>query len=316
MNFQNLASAPPRESLCGTGPSQPPVLIRVQRILVADDDEDVRHLISSILAREGFDVKVAADGEEAWDELHRRHYDLLVTDNEMPRLTGMELIKWIRKDGMNLPVILASGSLSEETTQAYPQLQIAAVIPKPFNIWEFLTLVKIALLESEREIAAEHRIHANSPAPQSTAQAKVAQPAHNHVLIAADDSVVRGSLAAVFESEGYVVDEARNGIEAVNRAIERSPDLVLLDLNMPHSDGWTAFSQLDRVTPLLPVIVITARPNQYEKAVRAGVDAFMEKPLNIPDPGARHQTPHQRRREAPCAPHHQPRVRHAAAPQQ
>ena len=93
---------------------------------------------------------------------------------------------------------------------------------------------------------------------------------------------MRGSLAAVLESEGYVVDEARNGIEAVTRAIEHLPDLVLLDLNMPHWDGWTAFSQLDRVTPLLPVIVITARPNQYEKAVRLGVDAFMEKPLNIP----------------------------------
>jgi CheY-like chemotaxis protein len=97
-----------------------------------------------------------------------------------------------------------------------------------------------------------------------------------------DDSLVRGSLAAVLVSEGYLVDEARNGIEAVSRAIEHSPDLVLLDLNMPHWDGWTAFSQLDRVTPLLPVVVITARPNQYEKAVRLGVDAFMEKPLNIP----------------------------------
>ena len=102
------------------------------------------------------------------------------------------------------------------------------------------------------------------------------------VLIADDDSVVRGSLAAVLESEGYIVNEAHNGIAVVTRAIELSPDLVLLDLNMPHWDGWTAFSQLDRVTPLLPVIIITARPNQYEKAVRLGVDAFMEKPLNFP----------------------------------
>jgi two-component system response regulator DesR len=102
------------------------------------------------------------------------------------------------------------------------------------------------------------------------------------VLIADDDSLVRGSLAAVLESEGFVVDDAENGVKAVTRAIEHSPDLVLLDLNMPHWDGWTAFSQLDRVTPLLRVIVITARPHQYEKAVRLGVDAFMEKPLNIP----------------------------------
>jgi CheY-like chemotaxis protein len=122
----------------------------------------------------------------------------------------------------------------------------------------------------------------SAPLPLTAEQPKASNEVHSRILIADDDSLVRGSLAAVLESEGYVVDEARNGIEAVTRAIEHLPDLVLLDLNMPHWDGWTAFSQLDRVTPLLPVIVITARPNQYEKAVRLGVDAFMEKPLNIP----------------------------------
>ena len=120
------------------------------------------------------------------------------------------------------------------------------------------------------------------PSPVAAAQPEVAQVIHNRILIADDDALVRGSLAAVLESEGFVVDEAENGIKAVTCAIQHEPDLVLLDLNMPHWDGWTAFSQLDRVTPLLPVIVITARPNQYPKAVQLGVDAFMEKPLNIP----------------------------------
>src|SRR5262245_37712657 len=105
---------------------------------------------------------------------------------------------------------------------------------------------------------------------------------HKRILMAEDDNLVRGSLAAVLESEGYLVDEACSGREAVVRAIAHSPDLVLLDLNMPDWDGWTAFSQLDRITPLLPVIVITARPNQYDKAVRLVVDALMEKPLSIP----------------------------------
>jgi DNA-binding response OmpR family regulator len=57
---------------------------------------------------------------------------------------------------------------------------------------------------------------------------------------------------------------------------------ALLDWNMPKMDGWTAFAKLDRVRPLVPVIVITARPHQYKEAVQLGVDAFMEKPLNIP----------------------------------
>lgn len=102
------------------------------------------------------------------------------------------------------------------------------------------------------------------------------------VLVADDDAKVRAALASVLESEGYIVDEAHNGIDAVTRTIEHSPDLVLLDLNMPHWDGWKAFGRLDQVRPLLPVIVITARPNQYAEAVRLGIDAFMEKPLNIP----------------------------------
>lgn len=102
------------------------------------------------------------------------------------------------------------------------------------------------------------------------------------ILVVDDDAMVRAALADVLESEDYVVDVARNGIEAVTRAIEHSPALVLLDLNMPHWDGWKAFSRLDKVRPLVPVIVITARPNQYAEAVRLGVDAFMEQPLNIP----------------------------------
>jgi DNA-binding response OmpR family regulator len=103
------------------------------------------------------------------------------------------------------------------------------------------------------------------------------------VLVADDDPLVRGSLAAVLESEGFLVDEAENGIETVSHAVSNHPDLVLLDLNMPRLDGWAAFAKLDRVRPLVPVIVITARPHQYKEAVRLGVDAFMEKPLDIPN---------------------------------
>lgn len=103
------------------------------------------------------------------------------------------------------------------------------------------------------------------------------------VLVADDDPLVRGSLAAVLESEGFLVVEAENGIETVSHAVQCHPDLVLLDLNMPRLDGWAAFAKLDRVRPLVPVIVITARPHQYKEAVRLGVDAFMEKPLNIPN---------------------------------
>ena len=105
---------------------------------------------------------------------------------------------------------------------------------------------------------------------------------HRCVLIADDDALVRGSLAAVLESEGFLVDEAQNGMEAIAQATKNSPDLILLDLNMPRMDGWFAFREIDLVRPLIPVIIITARPNQYSEALRHGADAFMEKPLDLP----------------------------------
>jgi len=282
MNLKTFAPTALRETASDTCASALPVPCYGYRILVADDNESVCLLLSCVLASEGFAVDAASDGEEAWDELHHKHYDLLVTDHDMPRLMGLRLIERIRKAGMKLPVILASGSLSGETARDYPQLQIAAVIPKPFNLWEFVNIVRKALGITAEDATAAKEVYANSPAPRPAALARTAPPLHIHVLIADDDAVVRGSLAAVLQSEGYEVDEASNGIEAVTRAIRQKPDLVLLDLNMPHADGWTAFNQLDRITPLLPVIVITARPNQYKEAVRVGVDAFMEKPLNIP----------------------------------
>lgn len=102
------------------------------------------------------------------------------------------------------------------------------------------------------------------------------------ILVVDDDELVRTSVAAVLECEGYEIHGAADGEAAIKIAVEHQPHLVLLDLNMPNMDGWTAFVKLEHLRPLIPVIVITARPHQYEHAVEFGVDAFMEKPLNFP----------------------------------
>ena len=251
---------------------------RVQKLLVADDNEDMRRLLSQALEVHGFHVKAVSDGEQAWDALQLEHYDLIVTDNDMPRLAGIKLIERIRDAGMHLPIVVVSGSFALGGAHDYRRLEITAMIPKPFDLWEFLTIVKLSLRGAVRTATARHETLPNASVKVSPLDAPATK---RRVLIADDDEFVRGSLAAVLESEGYLAEEASNGMEAVTLAIKNKPDLVLLDLNMPQADGWTAFSQLDQIKPLLPVIIITARPNQYKEAVRVGVDAFMEKPLDI-----------------------------------
>jgi len=102
------------------------------------------------------------------------------------------------------------------------------------------------------------------------------------IMIAEDEPSIRESLARVLQSEDYDVESANTGEEAIAKFHARPCDLVLLDLNMPAKDGWAAFEGISRLRPLVPVIVITARPHQHERAIGVGVDALMEKPLDLP----------------------------------
>ncbi len=114
-----------------------------------------------------------------------------------------------------------------------------------------------------------------SPSPESP-------PVAGRILLADDDPVVRDSLKEVLLSEGYFVIAAENGQRALDLVEDASVDLVLLDLNMPVKNGWDTFEQLTRRHPLLPIVVITARPNQLFTALNAGVGALLEKPMDIP----------------------------------
>ena len=101
-------------------------------------------------------------------------------------------------------------------------------------------------------------------------------------MLVDDDSTVRDSLNDVLLSEGYWVIPAENGQQALALASKSPVDLVLLDLNMPVKNGWDTFEQLTREHPLIPIIIVTARPNQLFTAINAGVGALLEKPMDIP----------------------------------
>jgi two-component system OmpR family response regulator len=110
----------------------------------------------------------------------------------------------------------------------------------------------------------------------------VGLPSMKHkILIVDDDEAVRTGLTGVLLSEGYVVITARDGREAVERSRGEDVSLILVDINMPVLNGWGATGQLRSLKPQVPIILITARPDQQHIARAAGVE-LMEKPLEIP----------------------------------
>jgi DNA-binding response OmpR family regulator len=116
-----------------------------QRILVADDDLSVCQLSTEVLIDSGYEVDAVADGVAAWEALQIKAFNLLITDHNMPKLTGVELVKKLRSARMDLPVILATGRLPVEELAQNPSLQLAAMLPKPFSIDELLETVRVVL---------------------------------------------------------------------------------------------------------------------------------------------------------------------------
>ena len=116
----------------------------------------------------------------------------------------------------------------------------------------------------------------------NTASLRAPASSRRRILLADDDPGVRGSLSNVLVSEGYVVIPANDGQQALELAASTQVDLVLLDLNMPRKNGWDTFERLTAEHPLVPVVIVTGRPNQLFTALGAGVGALLEKPLDIP----------------------------------
>src|SRR5579871_5959576 len=80
-----------------------------QAILVVDDDRHIREINAGVLIHLGYKVDTAFDGADAWTALKSASYNLLITDHKMPRMTGLELIKKLRSEGVDLAIILMSG---------------------------------------------------------------------------------------------------------------------------------------------------------------------------------------------------------------
>ena len=115
-------------------------------ILYVDDDEAIRGIYGDILLQAGYHVDLAADGQAGWEALQRKKYKLLITDHDMPRLTGLELVMRVRGAGLQFPIIIASGCASFAEDDAYAWLRLSSGLQKPFTPDDVLRAVKAVLL--------------------------------------------------------------------------------------------------------------------------------------------------------------------------
>jgi CheY-like chemotaxis protein len=105
----------------------------------------MRHMLTLLLERAGYAVTSVEDGLLAWQALQTERFDLLVTDNDMPNLTGIQLVTKLRQKKLPIPAILASGSAGFYSGEEYRWLRFSACLQKPFAPAHLVDSVQLVL---------------------------------------------------------------------------------------------------------------------------------------------------------------------------
>jgi len=126
-----------------------PLVDKGTRVLVVDDEPSVRDVLSRFLSERGYLVDAAEDGQEALALIRTDAPDIILLDLKMPRLGGIELLRILRDEGVEVAVITISGHADEDTARESLRLGAADFINKPFDL-EYLEtslLAKLILLD-------------------------------------------------------------------------------------------------------------------------------------------------------------------------
>ena len=118
------------------------------RILVVDDDEQIRELIDSMLTAYGYETTLANNGQLATQAYREQPFDLVITDLVMPDMEGIELIQKLRAINQDVTIIAISGGfsgISDTYLKTAKFLGAKYTLPKPFKLDELLNVVSTAL---------------------------------------------------------------------------------------------------------------------------------------------------------------------------
>ncbi len=212
----------------------PPAVAPRATVLVIDDDPSVRELAGRSLLQEGYAVHTAASGEEGLALARQLRPDVITLDVMMPGMDGWTVLQQLKAEPelASIPVVMMSMLDADELADT---MGAAASVSKPVPAPQLNALLA--------QILASHPSDAS------------------RLLVVEDEPTNADLLRRMLEKQGWQVDHASNGLDALNVVAKRRPRLILLDLMMPGIDGIAFLEQLRR-NPLadsIPVLVVTAK---------------------------------------------------------
>nr|WP_255537086.1 response regulator [Pedobacter sp. SYSU D00873] len=249
-----------------------------KKVLILDDNQTNLSILQKQLALWNIKALPALSGAEALALLKDQHFDLIISDMQMPEMDGVSFARAAKVLHPATPIVLLS-SVGDESRSKYPEL-FNSVVNKPIKQAQLKSIVQQELkLKSENSLPEAGMI--------VTLSDDFATAFPFDILIAEDNLINQKLATRVLNKLGYYPKIAANGKEAVDMLNEHPYDLILMDMLMPEMDGIEATMTIrlnkDIQQPIIVAMTANVMPEDKEKCLNAGMSAFVSKPFKLED---------------------------------
>ena len=259
------------------------------RVLVVDDNDTCRKVLVQQCTAWGLNVSAVPSGKEALALLRtkahlRDYFDVVLLDQNMPGMTGMQLAAKIKEDpslNHDILLIMLTGISNAPSKIIARNSGIKRILAKPVAGYTLKTTLADELTQRNKGLASPYPLPTGPTLP-------VKVPGDFRILVAEDNSISTKVIRGMLGKLNLQPDTASNGEEALQAMKAQRYDLVLMDCEMPILDGFSATQQLrawevgnQRVRT--PVVALTAHilAEHKERARQAGMDGHMAKPVEL-----------------------------------
>jgi DNA-binding response OmpR family regulator len=225
----------------------------VKRILIVDDETNMRTTLADILSDEGYEVDTAVDGLSAVQMCEQQTYEVVLLDVRMPGIDGVETFRRIRRHCEAVRVVMMSAYSMDELKRAALEEGAIAFLSKPLDIDNVINLI-----QDVRETA---------------------------ILVVEDDHATASRVQDSLKQQGYWVKVTSSPHDALELAEQIHFDIVLIDAQLPSMNGLELYLAIKKVTPSSVAIMISGLEEEFERlareAVRQTAYTIIHKPLDL-----------------------------------
>jgi CheY-like chemotaxis protein/nitrogen-specific signal transduction histidine kinase len=259
--------------------------LRGIKTLVVDDNATSREILKDMLESFTFEVTVAASGQEGITEVEfadqNKPFELVIMDWKMPAMDGIEAARQIKNHiGLKkIPaIILVTAYGREEVMQLADQIGLDGFLLKPVS--------PSMLFDATMQAFGQNMPEDSSAGRRDQKETEILKHIRGaHVLLVEDNEINQQVAGEILQGAGFRVSLATNGQEAVDAIRANEYDAVLMDVQMPVMDGYTATREIRNLKSEIrnvPIIAMTAHAmaGDAEKSIAAGMSDHITKPID------------------------------------